>query len=478
MTIAGTFIPRGAYDNSTNYDVGDMVDYQGSSYIMYNDASAGTLPTDTSYWGLVAEKGDTGATGPNEVTTATLTDINGLLKGDGANVSAATEGTDYYEPGGTDVAVADGGTGASTASGARTNLGVEIGTDVQAHSSVLDATTASFTTAKDTKLTGIEAGAQVNTVDSVAGKTGAVTLDKSDVGLGNVDNTSDANKPVSTATQTALNGKENTLSKGNIIEGTNVTLSGTLTNRLVGSGDVTINASGGGAVDSVNGQTGVVVLDTDDVAEGTANLYSQWTRGTNTGFNYIRPDTGTDQLLIGNTTDLSKFATFADAKALFLSENPVSYFVNSSTADPSFVTLGGAFLGTRARGTIASPTAVQANDQIATFAGIGYDGTDYAAGTSDGFVFGAYVEATAVTAGEIDQAWRWKHVGGSPVFEITSGGQIGFHGVTPVARSTGWAVTNVTSDKVFDANATTVNELADVVGTLINDLIAKGILGA
>lgn len=41
-------------------------------------------------------------------------------------------------------------------------------------------------------------------VQSVAGKTGAVTLAKGDVGLGNVDNTSDANKPVSTAQQTAL----------------------------------------------------------------------------------------------------------------------------------------------------------------------------------------------------------------------------------------------------------------------------------
>lgn len=36
-------------------------------------------------------------------------------------------------------------------------------------------------------------------VTSVAGKSGAVTLVKADVGLGNVDNTSDANKPVSTA---------------------------------------------------------------------------------------------------------------------------------------------------------------------------------------------------------------------------------------------------------------------------------------
>lgn len=42
-------------------------------------------------------------------------------------------------------------------------------------------------------------------VQSVAGKTGIVTLVKSDVGLSNADNTSDANKPVSTAQQTALN---------------------------------------------------------------------------------------------------------------------------------------------------------------------------------------------------------------------------------------------------------------------------------
>jgi hypothetical protein len=41
-----------------------------------------------------------------------------------------------------------------------------------------------------------------------------VTVSKGDVGLGNVDNTSDADKPVSTATQTALNGKISSTEKG------------------------------------------------------------------------------------------------------------------------------------------------------------------------------------------------------------------------------------------------------------------------
>lgn len=41
-----------------------------------------------------------------------------------------------------------------------------------------------------------------------------VTLTKADVGLGNVDNTSDLSKPISTATQTALNGKQATITGG------------------------------------------------------------------------------------------------------------------------------------------------------------------------------------------------------------------------------------------------------------------------
>jgi hypothetical protein len=60
---------------------------------------------------------------------------------------------------------------------------------------------------------------------------------KSDIGLGNVDNTSDANKPISTATQTALNAKQDTLTIGDLTEYTSsVLLINGGTSAVIGSG--------------------------------------------------------------------------------------------------------------------------------------------------------------------------------------------------------------------------------------------------
>jgi hypothetical protein len=39
-----------------------------------------------------------------------------------------------------------------------------------------------------------------------------------------------------------------------------------------------------------------------------------------------------------------------------------------------------------------------------------------------------------------------------------------------------YAATNVTEDRTFNANSTTVDEIADVLGTLISDLRAKGLV--
>jgi hypothetical protein len=58
--------------------------------------------------------------------------------------------------------------------------------------------------------TGTTSNGKVLKASSTAGSGSWQSLTKTDVGLANVDNTSDANKPISTATQTALNGKSDT----------------------------------------------------------------------------------------------------------------------------------------------------------------------------------------------------------------------------------------------------------------------------
>lgn len=72
---------RGAYDGPTAYVVDDLVSYNGSTYICILD-STGNLPTDTTYWSLVALKGNDGA-GSGDVTGPASSTDNGIVRFDG-----------------------------------------------------------------------------------------------------------------------------------------------------------------------------------------------------------------------------------------------------------------------------------------------------------------------------------------------------------------------------------------------------------
>lgn len=76
-------------------------------------------------------------------------------------------------------------------------------------------------------------------VTSVNGRQGAVVLNSGDVGLGNVDNTADADKPISTAQQTALNAK---VDKTTTINGHALSGNVTIEKGDVGLGNVTNDA--------------------------------------------------------------------------------------------------------------------------------------------------------------------------------------------------------------------------------------------
>lgn len=132
-------------------------------------------------------------------------------------------------------------------------------TGTQSADTLTDGTTnKAFLATERTKLDGIEAGAQVNTVASVAGKTGTVSLVKGDVGLGNVDNTADASKPISTATQTALDAKAPLAPITSLVAGTK---GGALSPEFL-----TTSLTGKpAAVSSITGTSGVAIVDDADI---------------------------------------------------------------------------------------------------------------------------------------------------------------------------------------------------------------------
>lgn len=115
---------------------------------------------------------------------------------------------------------------------------------------------------------------QPQLVTSVNTKTGAVVLTKADIGLGNVNNTTDLNKPISTATQAALDLKANKTEVGDTLTGVTLnpatkvlTVATDKTSRTVDLSPLVTAQS----VTSVNTKTGAVVLVKGDVGLGNVD---------------------------------------------------------------------------------------------------------------------------------------------------------------------------------------------------------------
>jgi hypothetical protein len=120
------------------------------------------------------------------------------------------------------------------------------------------------------------AGGGGGAVTSVAGKTGVVTLGKTDVGLSNVDNTSDLNKPISTATQTALNTLPQGAESGLNIDGTSkkARLGGTLL------ADAVIDGASTFGIQGANLRSASLITDATGSAQSTLSLGTQLSQPT------------------------------------------------------------------------------------------------------------------------------------------------------------------------------------------------------
>ncbi len=160
-----------------------------------------------------------------------------------------------------------------------TEARVSANTDVTANTAKI-----SFDSASSTKLTGIEAGAEVNTVDSVNGAIGAVSLDTAD--LTDVAATAPTNGQVLQYNSTSSNYEP-------------VTLSSTA------------------PVDSVNGQTGAVDLDADDISDAaTTNKFTTAANLTKLGTIEENADvTGTANVTLAGALMDSEVVNLAQVKA-------------------------------------------------------------------------------------------------------------------------------------------------------------------
>ena len=249
----------------------------------------------------------------------------------------------------TDLAVADGGTGASTAADARTNLGLAIGTNVQAYDAALQSiaglTTASgqfvYTTASDTYATSTITTAGRDLLDDAD-----VAAQRTTLGLGTIA-TQAANAVAITGGSVVVSGLTSTISSLGTVSIANgsATLSG-LTSSVSSLGTATIT---GGSI------TGIADLAVADGGTGASTAVDARTNlGLAIGTNVQAYDAGL-QSIAGLTTlpDQFLYTTAADVYAPSTITAAGRALLDDADASTQRTTLGLGTIATQASSSVA-----------------------------------------------------------------------------------------------------------------------------
>ena len=199
-----TYDSKGLVTVGADATTADIADSSNRRYV--TDANL-TVITNTS--GTNTGNQTLANTSDSSSHTATLSATGGSIKlVEGSNITLTTTGTTADGI----ITIASTGGGGTVTSVAALTLGTS-GTDLS--SSVANGTTTPVITLNVPDASATARGVISTSPQTIAGDktfTGTTSgITKSMVGLNNVDNTSDVNKPVSTATQTALNLKQDTL---------------------------------------------------------------------------------------------------------------------------------------------------------------------------------------------------------------------------------------------------------------------------
>lgn len=184
-------------------------------------------------------------------------------------------------------------------------------------------------------------------------------LTKSDVGLGNVDNTSDANKPISTATQTALNAKVDSNSaitgatktkitydsKGLVTAGADIVASDISNSTDVGRGLVTLPNPSAISFIRINANN---TIDTRTPAQVLTDLGISSTIILNRNFSDTTPITGTTNTLVfavlipANTLQANDWINFKVFVRVNTAGTNLNVYINTTPTIPSVspITIG------------------------------------------------------------------------------------------------------------------------------------------